>query len=294
MVWLVVWLVLSGVRTRAQDAAGGTLAGTVTEAGTGRPVGGAVITVRGTTLAVQADGAGRYSIGQVPPGTHVVAASKAGFQRGVMTDVRVAAGQTTRVDAQLQPEYYELEPYEAITEPFEEQAMEILADRQRSAGMTDGIGSVEFSRLGVGNAAEIMTRITGVTVSDGKFAVIRGLADRYNVTTLNGAEVPSADPYRRAAQLDLIPSGMIESVVVHKTFTPDLQGGFAGGAVNIVTKTFPDQRFARFTLGAGWNTLASGNGRYLSYDGGGLDWAAMDDGFRSLPSAALRPLDLNG
>jgi outer membrane receptor for ferrienterochelin and colicin len=93
----------------------------------------------------------------------------------------------------------------------------------------------------VSDAADIMTKVTGTTVVEGKFAVIRGLGDRYNVTLLNGAEIPTADPYRRAAQLDMIPAGMIDRMLISKTFTPDLPGGFAGGAANIITRSFPDK-----------------------------------------------------
>lgn len=149
--------------------------------------------------------------------------------------------------------------------------------------MIESIGSERFAQLATGDAAEIMTKITGVSVVEGKFAVIRGLSDRYNTATLNGADVPSADPYRKAVQLDLFPSEVIESITVSKTFTPDLPGGFSGGAMNIVTRSFPEKFVARLNGGLGYNTQSTGNDRFLTYPGGGLDAFAMDDGTRALP-----------
>lgn len=85
----------------------------------------------------------------------------------------------------------------------------------------------------------MVAKVTGTTIVEGKFVVVRGLSDRYTSTTLNGADVPTADPYRKSVQLDLFPTAMIDSIVVSKTFTPEQPGGFTGGAIDIVTKSFP-------------------------------------------------------
>ena len=80
---------------------------------------------------------------------------------------------------------------------------------------------------------------------------------------------------------------MIGRVVVSKTLTPDLQGGFAGGAVNIVTKSFPAKGSTTVSAGTGLNSSATMNGGFLKIPGGGTDFWAMDDGSRALPAKAL-------
>ncbi len=265
----------------AQDA--GSISGLIIEGWDGRPLAGTTVTVRGTTLATTTDAQGRFLLGNVPVGDQVVRFSRSGYASAVVTDVRVLAGLTTTVNGTLRPEFYEMEEYEVTAEVFEEQAVAILQERQSSSSILDAIGSEQFRKLGVSDAADIMTKVTGTTVVEGKFAVIRGLGDRYNLTLLNGAEVPTADPYRRAAQLDMIPAGMIDRVLISKSFTPDLPGGFAGGAANIVTRSFPDKYTLSVSLGAEYNTQATGNGSFLTYRGGSTDWAAFDDGTRSLP-----------
>lgn len=165
----------------------------------------------------------------------------------------------------------------------------VLEERKNAATAQEAVSSEQIARTGTGDASAVVTKVTGVVTTDNKQVVVRGLSDRYNVSTLNGAELPSADPRRRAAQLDLIPSAMIDRVVVSKTFTPDLQGGFAGGAVNVVTKSFPARAFTTVSAGMGYNTLSTGNDAFLSSPGGSRDWLAMDDGTRELPPAVFIP-----
>jgi len=171
---------------------------------------------------------------------------------------------------------------EAATKPSTVES--VLEDRKSAAASQEAISAEQISRTGGGDAAQIVTKVTGVTTSDGKFTVVRGLSDRYNSTSLNGAEIPSSDPYRKGAQLDMIPTAMIDRVLVNKTFTPDQPGGFAGGSVNIITKSFPDKFFVNSSIGMGYNTQATGNPDFISSPGGATDWIAMDDGTRALPS----------
>lgn len=169
---------------------------------------------------------------------------------------------------------------------------QLYAERAKEAAVVEAIGSEQISKSGGSDAGDVVGKISGATIVDGKFAVIRGLSDRYVSTTLNGAEVPSPDPYRRAASLDMFPAQVISKVAVSKTFTPDQQGSFTGGGIDIVTKSFPEKSFVSFSIGAGYNTQATGDPDYLTYSGGGRDWTGMDDGTRSLP-AELDRKDFN-
>jgi outer membrane receptor protein involved in Fe transport len=281
---LVLVLMLSALAGFAQDS--GTVSGVVVNAYDGAALAGATVTVRGTTLAAQTDNTGRFELKNLPTGDQVLRISKSGFAAAVITDVRVLPGQTTTVNGNLRPEFYEMEEYEVTAEEFTQQTEQILIERQQSSGMLDALGSEQFSKLGAGDAAEALSKVSGASIADGKFAVIRGLADRYTTTTLNGTDLPSADPDRKAAQLDLLPTQVIERMDVSKTFSPDMGGGFAGGAINIITKSYPEEGMFSFSLGTSYNTQASLNEQFLITDHGGRDWLAMDDGTRELPAVA--------
>src|SRR5262249_22991421 len=151
-------------------------------------------------------------LNQVPPGEHTLRFSKSGYASTVVTDVRVLAGQQSKVDGVLRPEFYDLEEYEVTAEEFQEQALQILQERQQASALLDAIGSEQFSRTGASDAGDIVGKLPGITVSENKNPVIRGLNERYVGMQLNGAEVPSPDPYRKSAPLDLFPASEIERV----------------------------------------------------------------------------------
>ena len=128
-----------------------------------------------------------------------------------------------------------------------------------------------------------MKRVTGLSVEGGKYVYVRGLSDRYSKTTLNSAEIPGLDPNRNTVQMDLFPSSIIENMVVYKTFSPELPGSFTGGYINIVTKDFPEKFTFLFSNSFSINNQSSFNKKYLSYNGGKLDWLGIDDGKRNWP-----------
>ncbi len=160
---------------------------------------------------------------------------------------------------------------------------QLLIERRQATAAIESVGAEQISRVGGADVASAIVRLPSTTIIDGKFPVVRGLGDRYIVTTLNGAGIPSADPYRPSASLDLFPAQMVEKVVVSKTFTPDQPGASSGANIDIVTKSFPEEQFATVGFGVSYNNQVTGNERFLTYRGGKLDWLAMDDGSRSIP-----------
>ncbi|MBK7868941.1 MAG: hypothetical protein IPJ75_19155 [Ignavibacteriales bacterium] len=124
--------------------------------------------------------------------------------------------------------------------------------------------------------------MTGVTISDGKFAYIRGVGDRYNNTLLNGANLPSTEPEKKSFSYDIFPANLIESIITSKTFSPDKPADFSGGLVQIKTIEFPEKFFVNFGMSSSYNTFGTGKDA-LTYSGG-RRWLANDDGTRSLPS----------
>lgn len=273
--------ILLSLRGFAQEIGG--IGGVVVSAWDGATLSGVIITIRGTTLATQTDLSGRYQINNAPIGDQVVRFSKPGFASAVVTDVRVLPGQTTTVNGHLRPEFYEMEEYEVTAEEFTEQSEKIIFERQQASGLVEAIGSDMFKNLAISDAAGALSKVTGVSIADGKYAVIRGLADRYTFTTLNGMELPSADPDRKAFQLDLMPAKFIQKIDVRKTFTPDISGGFAGGSIDIVTKSFPEDFTFELRASTAYNTQSSLRDDFPTSNQGGKDWLAFDDGTRAMP-----------
>ena len=126
----------------------------------------------------------------------------------------------------------------------------VINSIRNSYVISDGL-SIEFIKKtpdrSVGDA---LKRVNGVTIQNDKFVLIRGLADRYNSAMLNKTILPSTEPDRRAFSFDIIPSGLIDNIIVSKSATANLPGDFAGGIVQITTKDVSNDFFS---LGLGMN-----------------------------------------
>jgi TonB-dependent receptor len=158
----------------------------------------------------------------------------------------------------------------------------LLRLRLESPALMDSIGSDLISRAGASDAASALRLVAGASVQDGKYAVVRGLPDRYVSSQMDGVRLPTADENKRAVQLDQFPSAVIESMQVSKTFTPDQQGDASGGAVNVKLKGVPDETLMQVKSQVSYNSQVSGRSDFLTYDGGGVDYWGQDDGGRDI------------
>ena len=56
------------------------------------------------------------------------------------------------------------------------------------------------------NTGEILKRIPGLSLQEGRFVVVRGLADRYNQAMLNGILLTSTEPDRKTFSFGHVPA----------------------------------------------------------------------------------------
>lgn len=284
---LLLGLLLVGLAGGASGQQGtGRVVGRVVSTHTGEPIVAAQVYLPGTSIGVLSDAAGRFVLRDVPGGTHTVAAQTIGYGAKNVTDVRVAAGAVTTLDISLTPEAIALDEVTVSAARERGSTAALLGDRRRSGVVVDAIGAEQISRTAGSDAASALKRVPGVSVVDGKFVYVRGLGERYGGTTLNGAPLPSPLPDKKAVPLDLIPSSMLESVVTAKSYSPDQPGDYAGGLVQLETRSGPSRELLRVSTSLGYETntsLASG----LGYTGGAWDWAGFDDGSRGLPAGVI-------
>ena len=134
------------------------------------------------------------------------------------------------------------------------------------------------------NTGEVLKRTPGASIQEGKFLIVRGLAERYNLALLNGVQLGSTEPDRKAFSFDLIPANMIDNIVINKAFVPELPGEWAGGLIQVNTKDIPTKNFFNIQIGSGFNNQAV-QGNFYEHKGGKTDYLGIDDGTRSLPAA---------
>jgi outer membrane receptor protein involved in Fe transport len=275
--------------TQAQPA--GSVRGVIYDEDFDAPLPAATVTIVELGRSVTATDEGTFSITDVPPGRYTVVFSKDGYARQVRADVIVTTGQLTDLDARLSGDFTDLEPFVVEEVRIGGTEAALLELRFEVPQLLDSVSAELISRAGASDAAAALTLVSGATVQDGKFAVIRGLPDRFVVSQINGVRLPSADADTRAVELDQFPSAIIESIQVSKTFTPDQQGDASGGTVNVVLKGVPRETILEIKGSLGYNTQVADRGDFLTYAGGGVNFLANDRGTRDMP---VDPADFGG
>jgi outer membrane receptor protein involved in Fe transport len=260
---LLVGLGVGVAPVQAQsEATPGRIAGVVVDQ-KGKSLPGANVSIEGTTTGTTTDLNGRYRLPDLEPGTYDVLFSFVGFQEKTVTGVEVTAGETTKIDVTLAEKTAELDEVVIKAEAARDSEAGMLKDRAEAAGVTNAISAENMSRSGAGSAAAAMGNVTGASVVDGKYVNVRGLQGRYVSVQLNGTSLPSADPDGNSVALDIFPSSLIDNIVTAKTFTPDKPGTFTGGAIDITTKSFPDDFFLNASLSTSFNSEVGVGGTVL-------------------------------
>ena len=273
---LLVWSLLALLPVAVVYAEqAGSIRGMVYDSDFDAPLAAAEVTIAETGQKVVSTDEGNYVFSEVEPGTYTVVISKDGYARQVKADVVVSPGQMAEVNVSLSGDFEEMDEFVVQDVQIGTGTEAALLDlRMESPALMDSISADLMSQAGASDAASALNLVSGATVQDGKFAVIRGLPDRYVNSQMNGVRLPTADADKRAVQLDQFPSAVIESIQVSKTFTPDQQGDASGGAVNVVLKGIPQKRVLKMGGEYSFNTnVRSAGSDFLSYNDGGLnDW----------------------
>ncbi|MFT7120208.1 MAG: outer membrane receptor protein involved in Fe transport [Neolewinella sp.] len=276
----------------------GAISGTVFDED-GFPMLGANVVIQGTAIGAQTDYIeGKFQF-KADVGVYTIVASYVGYGDQIVEGVIVAGNETTILDFNFTTDAaggIDLGEIVVTGKAINNGEVAVMKLRQNSDKVQDIISAQEMSRLGASNVASAMSKVTGTTVVDGKYVYVRGLGDRYSATTVNGLRLPSTDPYRNSAQLDIIPTNLLDNIVASKTFTPDLPGDFTGGSVNIELKSLPERFTWGISASGSYNTVSSFRDDFRTFDAGSRSALGFNDGTLDLPSgitsAAASDLDV--
>jgi outer membrane receptor protein involved in Fe transport len=262
----------------------GTIRGNVLDKDFEGPLEGVEVRVLETGSTALSDAQGNFSLPDLPPGQYTLVFSRPDYLRQVRSGVVVNPGRLTDLTVSLPADFTDLPEFvvEDLLGGSASSEAALLALRFETPALVDSIGSDLMSRAGASDAASAARLIPGVSTQGDKFAVIRGLPDRYVSSQLNSVRLPSANEDKRAVELDQYPANILESVQVSKTFTPDQQGDASGGAINVKLRDIPEEPIVQFRGQFGGNSQVTGIGNFLTYNGGGLDFFGNDGGSRDI------------
>lgn len=259
------------------NPAKGKIIGKVFDKMNNEPLIGSVVLIDGTSIGTQANFDGEYELSNLSPGTYKLVFKYVSYETKIVEGINVAAGKATTLNMSMSESSKSLQEV-VITSSFKKESLGAMYTLQKNnISISDGISSDLIKKSPDKNTSDVLKRVSGTSIQDNKFVVIRGLADRYNTATINNAMLPSSEPDKKAFSFDIIPSNLIDRITINKTASANLPADFAGGVIQVVTKDIPEENFIDFSTSIGFNTQSTfrnfvSNGRnttdYLGFSNG--------------------------
>jgi outer membrane receptor protein involved in Fe transport len=260
----------------------GSMNGTITSKSTGETMPGVNILVLGTTLGASTDLDGKYSINYIPAGTYTIVASFISFKSDTLQNILVEKGKTKLLDFELEEIVFTLRGVDIVARKQTNTEISMISTIKQSNLIINGVSAMQISKSQDKDASEVIKRVPGVTIMDDRFVYVRGLSERYNSVWINHTASPSTESDQRAFSFDVIPSNMIDNLLVYKTPAPELPSDFAGATIQIHTRNVAEENSLGISYQAGFIEGTSFSD-FHAYKGGKTDFLGFDDGTRKLP-----------
>jgi len=246
---------------------------------------GVSVKIVGAPGGVTTDVEGRYTLTLSTGKKYELEFSAVGYNTKSISEVEIIAGQINEMNITLEIASKSLGAVTVTatrSNARRESTASLIQFQKNTNTVASVISSEAIRRSPDRNTGEVLKRTPGVSVQDGRFIVVRGLADRYNQAMLNGILLGSAEPDRKTFSFDLIPAAMIDNIIINKAFVPEYPGEWAGGLIQVNTKDIPAKDFFNIQVGTGFNAQTVGK-KFYKDQGGKWDWLGFDDGTRALP-----------
>ncbi len=261
----------------------GSVEGNISDSKTNNPISSVTVEVLNTNFTKAANVEGQFSFNLDAGKTYALKISAVGYQTKIVDEVAVEEGKTTTLNIIIEA-VSKTEGEVVVRSSARKETTAALIALQKNTSVVAQVISAEVIRRSPDkNTGEVLRRLPGASVQDGKYLVIRGLADRYNQAMLNGILLSSTEPDRKTFSFDIFPSSIIDNIVINKAFIPELPGEWAGGIVQVNTKDVPAKNFLTVQVGTGFNTQTLGKDFY-TYKGSNTDFLGYDNGVRVLPT----------
>jgi hypothetical protein len=274
-----------GILSLSAQELTGVITGHITDGRDKEPLIGATVVVRDGRIGAVTDMDGAFRIEGLLPGHYNISASYVSYQAGIVDDVSVVAGGETSIDiALLDRGGQQLKDVTVVAQRRLNSETAVMSEVRHSLPVASGISAQQIGRTQDSDAAQALSRVPGITLVDSRFIVVRGLAQRYNDVWMNGATTPSGETDSRAFSFDLLPSSLIDNIMVFKSPSAELPSDFSGGFVRISTRNIPEGNTLHVTYQTGYNANATLRNFSLAGGTGFADYAGFGASGRKLPS----------
>jgi TonB-dependent receptor len=244
-------LLCAGTATFADP---GSIRGSIKDAKTHEALIGATILIEGTQIGAATDIDGSFILTNVPAGSHKLIISFVSYKTKEIVQVRVESGNTTVIETEMDEEGTALNEVVVRGARATNTEVAVISEIKQLKPIAVGISAQQIQKSQDRDAAAAIRRIPGVSIVDNRFVMIRGLGSRYNAVLINDVITPSSEVDTRSFSFDLVPSNIIDRMIVYKSGSAESPGDFAGGIIKIYTKRRPDQNFTEGAASIGYRT----------------------------------------
>jgi TonB-dependent receptor len=269
-----------------------SIKGIVTDEATGESLVGATIVIQGTYTGTITDLDGNFELKNVSPGKYNLVISYISYDNQIVT-VDLEGSSPVFLDVKLKSASISVEEVTVIGRRKTDSEAAIVANIKALDVIASGISADQIKRSQDSDAAQVIKRVPGITITNGRFVIVRGLSERYSHVMLNRAPAPSFEADKKAFSFDAIPSGMIQNMMIYKSPAPELPADFAGAVIDIMTKEVADIDELKISYSTGYVENTTFRKDFKTYKGGKLDFLGFDDGTRNLPEALPSPKRMN-
>jgi hypothetical protein len=241
----------------------GSIKGVVTEEVDGKivPMAFANVYLEGTTNGTTTDFDGKFML-NAQVGNYNLMCTFMGYL-SIKKPIEVTENGMLTVTIEMKTEGIALEGVKVVAKMNRESEVALIMEQKEAMIIKESIGAKQLSNMGVSDAAAATTKISGVAKSEGSNDIyIRGLGDRYLLTTMNGLPIPSDDVDKKNIDLNLFSTDVIENVGISKTYSVSTYADQTSGSVDISSKTTADELSVELSTGTNTNIV---NGSFSSF-----------------------------
>lgn len=247
------------------------------------PVAGATIKVEETNKQFSANVEGMFRVSLEKGKKYSLLVSSTGYNSKLVSDIDANSLNEDLVIV-LEPKVVSGEAIVIRSTRRQESTVALISFQKNNTSLSNGLAADFIKRTPDKNTGEVLKRVSGASIQDNRFVIVRGLSDRYNSAMLNGALLPSTEPDKKAFSFDMLPAAMIDNIIINKTATPEYTGEFSGGLVQVNTRDIPTKRVFSVGIGFGYNNQSTLRD-FTSNARNRFDWLGFDDGSRNLPDS---------
>ena len=214
--------------------------GVVKDSETKEPLIGASVQIDGTTVGTITDLDGSFVLNGVKGETTIVVSYVSYITKKLKVN---ASKDTAPIEILLEPDNRQLGEVTVTARKNNETATALLKERQKSSIPIENIGARDLSIKGISDVQEGVKKLTGISVASAGQIIVRGLGDRYSITTLNGMSVASPNPDHKLIPLDLFPTSTVKNITVSKVYDVASFADYSGAHIDIATKDQSSDNF---------------------------------------------------